>query len=136
MKGKYLLFAIDDDPVYLQMIEDALSEINSLRIQSFTSGEECLNNLYHVPDLIILDYYLNNADPNAKNGIEILEEIQKTFSDVPIIVLSGQLMPDITFDFIMKKGVHTYIVKDDNAFESLVEAVKTVIVNLEEREDD
>ena len=132
MQRKFLLFAIDDDPVYLQMIQDELSEIPFLRIQGFNSGEECLNHLYHEPDIIILDYFLNNTNPNAKNGLEILEEIQKVLPEVPIIALSGQLMPDITFDFIMKKGVHTYIVKDDNAFESLSEGVKLIIASLEE----
>ena len=94
MQRKLLLFAIDDDPVYLQMIKDELSEIPFLRIQGFTAGEECLNHLYHEPDLIILDYFLNNSNPNAKNGLEILEEIQNVLSEVPIIALSGQLMPD------------------------------------------
>jgi DNA-binding NarL/FixJ family response regulator len=127
MKNKYLVFIIEDDPMYRQMISDELSEISVLRIQTFSTGEECLQQLYHRPDIIILDYYLNKENPKAKNGLQILEEIQKERPDSKIIVLSSQLMPDVTFDFIMKKGVYSYIVKEDTAFENLVKSIRDII---------
>lgn len=131
MDKRYLVFAIDDDPVYQQMIMDELSEQANLRTQGFSTGEEALNNLYLKPDIIVLDYYLNNNNPDAKNGLKILEEIQEQSPSSQIIALSGQLMPDITFEFIMKKGVYSYIVKDANAFENLNDAITTIIDDIE-----
>ncbi len=45
-------------------------------IETFATGELCLENLSHKPDVIILDYHLDGIDKNAMNGIETLDKIK------------------------------------------------------------
>ena len=117
MEDKYLVFIVDDEPIFLQMLIDELSEDERLEIQSFKSGEECLDKLYLQPDIVILDHILSKGNPHEPDGLEILEEIQNENPDTQVIILSGQTFPDVTFDYIIKKDVAKYIVKGENAFE-------------------
>ena len=45
-------------------------------IETFATGELCVANLSHQPDVIILDYYLDRIDKHAMNGIEMLHQIK------------------------------------------------------------
>ncbi|HAN76943.1 MAG TPA: hypothetical protein DCQ31_03795 [Bacteroidales bacterium] len=128
---KYLIYLVDDDPVFTEMMYESLCDNPKLEIKNFDTGERCLQQLDKKPDLIVLDYFLDLKDPNAKNGLEVLSIIRQVLPDVEVIVLSGQLLPDVTFDFIMTYDVTHYLVKDENAIQNLQMAVDSVLIELE-----
>ena len=116
--GKVTTFLVDDDEMYLEMLKDKIKLNPRLKLKTFSSGEECLDNLNENPEIVILDYRLNKDNPDAKNGIEILRKIKQVAPNTEVIVLSGQERIEIAIETI-KQGAYTYVVKNDTAFERL-----------------
>lgn len=128
MKETYNVFVVDDEAVFREMIKDELTASNPrLEVFTFKNGEECVENIDFKPDIVILDHKLNSNVPNAKSGLEILDLIRERHPSVHVIVLSGQLLPDVTFDFIIKKNVDKYIVKGDTALSEVAETIENII---------
>ena len=68
-KDKIMLFLVDDDAVFLKSLEIEFLQHADFIIDTFSTGELCLENLSQNPDVIILDYHLDGIDLNAMNGI-------------------------------------------------------------------
>ena len=75
---KITLFLVDDDAVYLKMLENDFIQQPDLdfNIETFSTGELCIESISHNPDVIILDYQLDGIEKNAMNGIETLNKIK------------------------------------------------------------
>ena len=56
MKNKIKLFLVDDDAVFLKSMEIEFLHHADFVIETYPTGELCLENLSHSPDVIILDY--------------------------------------------------------------------------------
>ena len=50
------LFLVDDDALFLKLLEIEFLEHADFDIETFATGELCLKNLSHGPDVIILFY--------------------------------------------------------------------------------
>ena len=112
------IFIVDDDAMFAEMLKDHLSKNPQLKVSVFSSGEECLKNLFQKPTVIILDYYLNDNSKEAADGLEILSEIKKHNEKIHVIMLSGQEHYGIALQTIAK-GAEQYVIKDDQAFEKI-----------------
>lgn len=112
------IFIVDDNEMFNSMLNVHLSENPAYQISSFGTGEECLKNLFQNPDVIILDYNLNDIFKEAANGLEILEEIKKHNNPVHVIMLSSQKRYGVAAQTI-SKGAEQYVIKDDDAFENI-----------------
>ena len=119
------VFIVDDNEMFAQMMGDHLSKNPKLDISIFHTGEECLNNLYLDPDIIILDYFLNDVLKEAADGLEILTELKKHRSTIHVIMLSSQEHYGIALQTIAK-GAIQYVIKDDFAFEKIDEIITTL----------
>jgi two-component system OmpR family response regulator len=84
------------------------------------------NHLHLNPEVIVLDYFLNSENPNAKNGLDILKEIKKRDSKVKVIILSGQEDGNLVYDFVRENAAN-YVVKDDNAFDNIKKAIENAL---------
>jgi len=116
--SKKNIFVVDDNEMFSSMLKDHLSQNPAYNVTAFGTGEECIKNLYHNPDVIILDFYLNDVYKDAANGLEILTEIKKQHSPAHVIMLSSQERYVIAAQTI-SKGAEQYVIKDDNAFENI-----------------
>ncbi len=132
MKNNYTIFLVDDDFIFLEMLKETLVDNSAYTIVAFQSGEECVNHLHLQPDVIVLDYYLNSENPDAKNGLEILKDITAKHPAAKVIILSGQEDGDLVYKLI-RENATDYVVKDDDAFENVKEAIEE-IVNEKENE--
>ena len=112
------IFVVDDNKMFAQMMKDHLSANPQYQVTVFYTGEECLKNLFHSPDVIILDYNLNDESKEAKNGLEILLEIRKKVPSAHVVFLAGQERYGVALETI-SKGAEQYIIKDDKAFENI-----------------
>lgn len=110
-----LLFLVDDDLLYLRSLEIDFMEQADVTIRSFASGELCIAALHEQPDIIILDYILDNIEKNAMNGIEVLDKIKAFDPEIPVIMLSAQDKIEIAVD-CMHHQAHDYVVKSETAF--------------------
>ncbi len=72
--NQLLIFIVEDSDMYALLLERKLGIIDQIKFQRFTNGEECIKNLYHNPDLIILDYNLIGI-----NGLETLKLIRNMY---------------------------------------------------------
>ncbi|HBX49650.1 MAG: histidine kinase [Bacteroidetes bacterium RIFOXYA12_FULL_35_11] len=122
---KIKLFLVDDDAVFLKSLEIELLEHADFTIETHATGELCIKNLSHSPDVIILDYYLDGIDKNAMNGIEALDIIKSTAPDIPVVMLSCQDKIDIAIE-CMHHRAFDYVVKSETAFLRLQKIITTI----------
>jgi two-component system OmpR family response regulator len=58
----FIVFLVDDDFIFLKVLETQFNEQTDFIIKTFSTGDECLLNLSDNPDIIFLDYYLTPDD--------------------------------------------------------------------------
>ena len=124
-ENKIKLFLVDDDALFLKSLEIEFLQHGDFTIETFTTGELCLKNLSHNPDVIILDYHLDGIDKNAMNGIEALDKIKSSNPNIPVIMLSSQDKIEVAVTCIHHKAFD-YIVKSETAFMRLQKTIETI----------
>ena len=129
-----LIFVVENNSNYNELIVSYLRSNKKQRIECFLSVEECLQNLYKKPDIVIQDYLLNEI-----SGHDILKESKNCDLNTEFIFMSGldnfskgnnqnagliSLSEPDEFDVAadtIKYGPHEYVVKDLFALEKLIE---------------
>ena len=122
--NKIKLFLVDDDVLYLRLLEIDFVQQTDFAFESYATGELCVKNLSHKPDVIILDYHLDSVEKNAMNGIDTLDKIKAFNPHIPVIMLSSQDKIDVAIDCMHHKAFD-YIVKSETAFIRLQKAINT-----------
>src|ERR1041385_3072052 len=112
---KIKLFLVDDDAMFLKSLEIEFVHHTDFSVETFATGELCLENLSRSPDVIILDYHLNGIDKTAMNGIETLDKIKAINPDIPVVMLSSQDKIDVAISCMHHKAFD-YVVKSETAF--------------------
>lgn len=123
--NKIRLFLVDDDALFLKSLEIDFLDHADFVIETYETGEVCLENLSHNPDIIILDYYLDNFDKFAMNGIETLDKIKAFNPDIPVVMLSSQDKIDVAIECMHHRALD-YVVKSETAFVRLQKIITTV----------
>ena len=124
--NKIKLFLVDDDAMYLRLLEIDFVQKTDFAFESYATGELCIKNLSHKPDVIILDYHLDSVEENAMNGIDTLDKIKEFNPHIPVIMLSSQDMIDVAIDCMHHKAFD-YIVKSETAFLRLQKSISTFL---------
>lgn len=122
----YSVFLVDDDDVFLDMLNQTFSEIPNIKTHLFQSGEQCLENLHLNPDVIVLDYFFDKAGEDALNGMETLKQIIREKNDAKVIMLTAQEEGNKVYEFI-HNGARDYVIKDLDAFDNVIEAVDGIL---------
>jgi len=123
--NKIRLFLVDDDAVYLKLLEIDFLQHADFSIETFATGELCIENLSHQPDVIILDYLLNGIEKSAMNGIETLDKIKLFNPDIPVVILSSQGKIEVAVD-CMHHLAYDYVVKSETAFMRLQKIITRI----------
>ena len=124
------LFLVDDDALFLKSLEIEFNEhadftSGTYIIETFATGELCMENLEHNPDVVILDYHLDGIDSTAMNGLETLEKIKAFSKDIPVVMLSSQDKIDVAVNCMHHKAFD-YVVKSETAFLRLQKIITTI----------
>ncbi len=122
---KIKLFLVDDDAVFLKLLEIEFLQHADFEIETYSTGELCVKHLAHNPDVIILDYHLDGIEKNAMNGIKTLDKIKATNSDIPVIMLSSQDKIDVAIDCMHHRATD-YVVKSETAFMRLQKIITNI----------
>lgn len=125
MNEKIKLFLVDDDAVFLKSLEIEFLAHADFTIQTFATGELCVENLKHNPDIIILDYQLDGITKGAMNGIETLDKIKAFNQDIPVVMLSSQDKIEVAIS-CMHHRAFDYVVKSETAFVRLQKIITTI----------
>ncbi len=127
MKDKKIkLFLVDDDVVFLKLLEIEFIQHADFIVETYATGEQCLNDLSHSPDIIILDYLLDGIDKSAMNGIQTLDKIKALNPDIPVVMLSSQDKIEVAVD-CMHHRAFDYVVKSETAFMRLQKVLSTIL---------
>jgi DNA-binding NtrC family response regulator len=122
---KIKLFLVDDDKFFLKVLELQLLEQADFYIETYATGERCIQNLSNEPDIIILDYHLNSFEKNAMNGIHTLDKIKAFNPDIPVIILSAQDKIEVAIE-CMHHRAFDYVVKSETSFLRLQKIITTI----------
>jgi two-component system, OmpR family, response regulator len=123
--NKIRLFLVDDDALFLKTLEIEFLQHADFIIETFATGELCMEHLSNNPDVIILDYLLNGIDKYAMNGIETLDKIKSFNPDIPVVMLSAQDKIDVAIN-CMHHRAFDYVVKSETAFMRLQKIITTL----------
>ena len=124
-ENKIKIFLVDDDAVFLKLLQIEFLDHADFNIETFPTGELCIKNLSHKPDVIILDYHLDGIDKNAMNGLVTLDKIKEYDSGIPVIILSSQDKIDVAVNCMHHKAFD-YVVKSETAFLRLQKFISTI----------
>lgn len=122
---KIKLFLVDDDAFFLKSLEIDFLERADFIIETYSSGELCIENLSHCPDIIVLDYYLDSIDKTAMNGLETLDKIKASNPNIPVVMLSSQDKIDVAIE-CMHHQAFDYVVKSETAFMRLQKIITSI----------
>ena len=124
-ENKIKLFLVDDDALFLKSLEIEFLQNADFDIETYATGELCVANLSHSPDVLILDYLLDGIDKNAMNGLETLDKIKAYNPDIPVVMLSSQDKIDVAIN-CMHHRAFDYVVKSETAFIRLQKIISTI----------
>jgi len=124
--NKIKLFLVDDDALFLKSLEIDFMENADFDIETYATGELCIANLSHKPDVIILDYLLDGIEKDAMNGLETLDKIKAFNPDIPVIILSSQDKIEVAINCMHHKAAD-YVVKSETAFMRLKKIITAVL---------
>ena len=128
------IFLVDDDLLFLKALEHSISgKLTSVKIQTFQTGEACLQQMKFKPQIVILDYYLNSKLPYAWNGLTILRQIKKISRHTKVIMLSSQDSLEVAVKCI-ENGSFDYISKSESAFVKINNVLTNIIEDIKENE--
>jgi two-component system OmpR family response regulator len=122
---KIKLFLVDDDAVFLKSLEIEFLQHADFVIETYPTGELCVKNLSHNPDVIILDYHLDGIDKTAMNGMATLDKIKATHPDISVVMLSSQDKIEVAVNCIHHRAFD-YVVKSETAFTRLQKIITTI----------
>jgi two-component system OmpR family response regulator len=124
-ENKIKLFLVDDDALFLKSLEIEFLQHADFAIETFITGELCMEHLSSNPDVIILDYHLDGIDKSAMNGMDTLDKIKAFNPDIPVVMLSSQDKIDVAIN-CMHHRAFDYVVKSETAFMRLQKIIATV----------
>jgi DNA-binding NtrC family response regulator len=102
------IFVVDDDWFVTTYLEQTLKNIGYSDIATYASGKDCLKHIHHNPQVVFLDYQMDNMD-----GLDVLKEIKNYFPGISVVFTTG--LEDLSvavasisngsFDFLLKKNI-------------------------------
>jgi DNA-binding NtrC family response regulator len=129
MKNTWInIFIVDDNKLLVISLKKYLENRfgSDVNISTFYDGESCLLNITENTHIVILDYFLNGNNSNAKNGIEILKEIKKLNAKTKVIMLSRNEDVAVAVESY-REGASEFVIKGDNSLDKLISLINKII---------
>ena len=117
-----LIFIVDDEPSILKLLTFWVQEKWKYKIKTFDRGKDVLDCLSEGPSLVLLDIMLPDI-----NGVDLLTEIKKVNSNLPVILLSAQGSIEVALKSL-KEGAYDYFPKPLD-YRRLEPVIKNAISN-------
>jgi len=103
---------VDDDPGVLQILHELLQEFGFKNLRLFNNGPDALNGFDDEPfDVVITDFKMPGMD-----GFQLLDELHKRDSKLPVIILTGYADMNNAVDSF-KHGAFGFIIKPFQALQ-------------------
>lgn len=106
-------FIVDDDPFWAEILRQMLNDLGYTNIYIFTSGQECINNLHLKPNLVFLDYHMDDLD-----GLQVLQIIKENYVGTGVVFCTAEEDLSLTIN-AMKYGSNDFVIKSNACKEQL-----------------
>ena len=116
-----LIFIVEDTVIYKDLIVGYLNSRKFKNIRTFKNGEECIKELVHKPDIIVLDYSYEGII-----GLELMQRVRIEHPEIDFIFLSGQSEVPVAIK-VMKLGAADYIIKNEQAPYRLARSIEQLL---------
>ena len=120
MKNLPKIFIVEDDAFYASLLKNEIVKNRLGEVESFSSGEDFMENLFKMPDIVLLDYNLGSMQ-----GVDILKKIKSINPNIQVILLSAQEKMRIAITSL-KYGAYDYVEKNDFAFDRIKALIKRI----------
>jgi two-component system OmpR family response regulator len=124
------IFIVEDNKMFSLAlkadIEMAFGHRASL-VETFETGEAMMAVFNtNIPDIVILDYNLDSKNPDAANGIKILNWIKNENPETEVVMLTSEDSLDIAVKSLTH-GASDYVVKSETKFKKINYALLNLI---------
>src|SRR6186713_556792 len=116
-KDPVKIFVVEDDPAYTKFLKYVLGLNPDYEVEYYTTGKDCVANLYKNPAIITLDYSLPDA-----GGEKVLGQIRSHDPNINVIIVSAQEKIHTAVE-LLKSGAYDYISKDHETKERLINSI-------------
>lgn len=122
-RKKYLIYVVEDNEIYNQLIIKHLEKNGFTNIKSFASGKDCISAIQknEFPNIVIQDYFMSEM-----NGLEVLQNVKKISPASEFIFLTANEDIDVAVN-TMKSGAFDYVIKDNVALDKVVNKIQKII---------
>jgi len=121
-KNKINIFIVEDNKVFALALKADLEnafENMPIQIHLFETGETCMQKFNEEnPQIVILDYHLNGKNPDAADGIKVLDWIKEENNETFVVMLTADDDVDIAIKSF-QHGASDYVVKSDTQFKKI-----------------
>ena len=118
IQKRQTVFVLDDHPVYLNLVAQYLTQTQHYLVKKFSKASDFLEKLRLNPDIVILDYHLDNENGKEVNGIDVLKKVKEQNPESYVVVLTRDDKTETAVNCI-KAGAYDYVVKNESAFRNL-----------------
>jgi DNA-binding NtrC family response regulator len=116
-KDPVKIFVVEDDPAYTKFLKYVLGLNPDYEVDYYTTGKDCLANLYKNPTIVTLDYSLPDMP-----GEKVLNQIKSQDPNINVIIVSAQEKIHTAVE-LLKSGAYDYISKDHETKERLLNSI-------------
>jgi DNA-binding NarL/FixJ family response regulator len=138
IKNRIDIFLVEDNQLFLLALKadiEATFKNMTIKIYSFLTGEACMQKFTQVmPQVVILDYYLNGKYPNTADGIKVLDQIKKENLGTCVIMLTNNDHIDIALESF-HHGASDYIVKTATKFKKINYSLSNIFKIIEAKRE-
>jgi DNA-binding NtrC family response regulator len=114
------IFIVDDDPFWTAILTQLLTDLGYNNIATFSNGKECLENLHQNPNLVFLDYQMENMD-----GIEVLQKIKTNGDGIGVIFCTA--LEDLSVAMnAMRHGSFDYLLNSNASKKELAAIIAQI----------
>lgn len=119
-KQETKIFVVDDDLFQVEIMKQILKKLDFQDIQTFDSGESCLEQIHQNPNIIFLDHQMDGY-----TGDETLQKVKRFNPNIFVIMVTGQENIETAVK-TLKHGAFDYIQKNDNLQENVIKVIDKV----------
>ena len=116
-KDPVKIFVVEDDLAYTKFLKYVLGLNPDYEVEYYTTGKDCLANLYKNPTIITLDYSLPDMP-----GEKVLQQIRSQDANISVIIVSAQEKIHTAVE-LLKSGAYDYITKDEETKDRLLNSI-------------
>jgi DNA-binding NtrC family response regulator len=117
------IFIVDDDPFWTAMLSKILSDMDSCNVLTFTNGTDCVRNLHLNPEIVFLDYKMEDM-----NGLEVLGRIKDYYPGIKVVFCTGYEDLSVAVNAI-SNGSFDYLLKGNATRRELDAIIENVTEN-------